>query len=65
MRELDVRMAHARVDALARWWNAATQEARFQKLREAINGDPQAPTLRELKVAIILSEIEAGEVEEG
>jgi len=53
------------IEQLARWWHAASQEARFQKIREAIHGDPQAPSLKALKLAIILAEIEDGQVEEG
>ena len=53
------------VTELAQWWNAASQEARFEKLREALHGEAQAPRYETLRLAIILAEIEAGEVEEG
>jgi hypothetical protein len=53
------------VDELARWWTAATQEARFALLRSTIKGEKEAPQLEVLKLAIIIAEIEAGEIAEG
>lgn len=55
-------MAKRRIDELARWWNAASQKARFEILRKATQEN--SPPLRELKLAIIAAEIAAGEVEE-
>lgn len=59
---LDGRMATGVVE-LARWWNQATQKARFEALEKAIHGE--GPPLAQLRLAIILAEIEAGEVGEG
>lgn len=53
------------VDALARWWTSASQEARFALLKRTCEGDPSAPPLRTLQIAIYLAEAEAGEVAEG
>lgn len=49
------------LDQLARWWTAATQEARFELYTKAIKGDREAPTLRTLQIAIYLAEAEGGE----
>jgi len=59
-RELDDRLA---LDELARWWHAASQKARYEKLQTAIREND--PPLKTLQLAIILAEVEAGEVEEG
>jgi hypothetical protein len=51
---------------LARWWTSATKEARWQLLRMSIDQrSPQkgTPPLAELKLAIILAEAEAGEID--
>jgi hypothetical protein len=53
------------VEQLARWWTSASQEARFELYKAAIEGDRQAPRLRTLQIAIYLAESEAGEVREG
>lgn len=53
------------VEELARWWNAATQEARFALYEKSIKGDQDAPPLQALRIAIYLAEVEAGEVSEG
>jgi hypothetical protein len=53
------------VERLARWWTSATQGERFETLRRSIKGDSEAPPLREIQLAIYLSEVEAGEVSEG
>lgn len=59
--ELDDRLA--RIDELARWWTQATQKARFEAIHKAITeGIPDFQTLR---LAIIVAEVEAGQVEEG
>lgn len=63
MRELDVRLANARIEQRARWWTSASEKARYEALRQAIHGD-QA-TFEEIRLAIILAETAAGEVEEG
>lgn len=57
-----------RVEQLARYWTEATQEARFALLQRIVGqkapekGDP---SLRELQLAIVLAETEAGEITEG
>jgi hypothetical protein len=51
------------VEQLARWWTSASQEARFGLLRKAVQEN--TPPLQTLRLAIILAEIEAGEVGEG
>lgn len=48
---------------LAEWWTQASQEARFQILRAAIQEN--TPPLKTLHLAIIAAETEAGEVSEG
>lgn len=52
---------------VARWWTSASKEARFALLKRTIEDKAQAknPTLKELHLAIILAETEAGEVGEG
>jgi hypothetical protein len=61
-RQLDGRLAR-NVLELARWWTSAPQEARFLLLTTATKEN--RPPLRDLHLAIILAETEAGEVEEG
>lgn len=53
------------VEQLARWWTSATQAERFWLVNRAIKGDPEAPSLATLQIAIYLAEVEAGEVAEG
>lgn len=48
---------------IARWWNSATQAARYQLYGAAIRGAKEAPPLDQLRLAVILAETEAGEVE--
>lgn len=55
----------ARIERIARWWNSASQEARYEAWGKAIQGDPGTPPLAELQLAVILAEAEAGQVEEG
>lgn len=57
--------AAASVERLARYWTSATQAQRFETLHRSISGDKEAPDYATLKVAILIAEIEAGEVEEG
>lgn len=57
-----------RVERLARWWTSATQEARFALLKRVLEDKApakEAPTLREVQLAILLAETEAGEVSQG
>lgn len=58
---MDVRVAE--LDALARWWSQATQEARYQVLTQATKEN--RPPLDTLHLAIILAETESGQVCEG
>ena len=51
------------VESLARWWTSATQKARFEILRRSTLEN--SPSFQDLRLAIILAETEAGEVEEG
>jgi len=60
--ELDDRLARGVVE-LAQWWTQASQEARFEALKKAIHGE--GPPLQTLRLAIIVAEVEAGEVGEG
>jgi hypothetical protein len=53
------------IERLARWWTSATAEARFALLRAAIHGEADAPRLGQLRTAIILAEVEAGEIGQG
>jgi len=55
----------ASLQTLCCWWNAATQEERFRLLQHTINGDPEAPPLKALQLAIYLAEVEAGEIDQG
>lgn len=53
------------IDATAKWWTQATQEARFGLLQRIVGTKaPQKgdPTLEELKLAILLAEAEAKEI---
>ena len=62
---LDVRVA-GHVDELARWWTSAPEEARYALLKAVIEGTTKVKGgLPSLRLAIILAEIEAGEVAEG
>lgn len=61
-KQLDGRLARD-VEGLARWWTSASQEARFGLLKAALEAN--TPSLQTLRIAIILAESEAGEVEEG
>jgi hypothetical protein len=60
---VDVRLARDRITELAQWWTQATQEARFEILRQATKEN--VPSLALLRIAIILAESEAGQIEEG
>ncbi len=53
------------VAGLARWWHAATSEARTEILHRAWHKDPTAPSLDAIRIAWYLAEVEAGEVSEG
>lgn len=55
----------ARLEELARWWQAATQEARFQLYARSVRAEKEAPELGTLRLAIYLAEAEAGEVAQG
>lgn len=55
----------AALERLARWWSSATQESRFALLERTIQGDREAPQLKDLQIAIYLAEVESGEVREG
>ncbi len=63
-RKLDGRLAR-RIELLARWWNEATQEARFKALKASCEGEPEAPPLQDLQYAIYLAEAESGQIESG
>lgn len=57
-----------RVRELAIWWTQATNEERWLLLRRTIDIREKAKaahTIDELRVAIILAETEAGEIEKG
>lgn len=62
--KLDERLAR-RVEDLARWWTQASEEARYAKIREALAPEASREDFRALRAAIILAEIEAGQVSEG
>jgi len=51
------------LDALARWWTQASNEARFALLTQATKEN--RPPLQALHLAIYLAEVEAGEVDQG
>jgi len=55
--------AVGRIEQLAQWWSQATNEARFELLTKATKEN--SPAFAELRLAIILSELEAGTVSEG
>jgi len=52
------------VEHIARWWTSATDEERFNMLQLSIQGEAKAPSLGEVRLAILLAESEAGEVSE-
>lgn len=55
-----------RVELLARWWTSASNEERFRLLKLSLEGKAKdAPSLAEVRLAIILAETEAGEIGEG
>jgi len=58
---VDVRVA--RIRELACWWTSASEEARYEALIRATKEN--SPPLAELRLAIYLSEAEAGQVSEG
>lgn len=60
--KLDGRMAWD-VEHMARWWTSAPEKARYEILRKATLEN--TPPLEKLRYAIILAEVEAGEVSEG
>jgi predicted transcriptional regulator len=62
--KLDERLA-GRIEDLARWWTQATEKARYEKLREALAPEASREDFQALRAAIILAEIEAGQVSEG
>jgi hypothetical protein len=53
------------IEQLARWWTQASEEARFAKLRDALHPEATRKGFEALRAAIILAEIEAGQVSEG
>jgi len=55
--------ARLRIDALARWWSQASNEARFQLLAKATQENK--PPLEEVQLAAYLAEAEQGTVSEG
>ncbi len=60
--KLDGRLARD-VEGLARWWTSAQETARYEILKASIHDG--YPPLATLRLAIILAEVEAGEVAEG
>lgn len=54
------------IDTLARWWTSASKEERFAYLQRVLDArapkEKNAPTLEEVRCAIILAEAEAGEI---
>jgi hypothetical protein len=50
------------VERLARWWTEASQIERFECVKRAIEAEANAPSFEELRIAIYLAEVEAGEV---
>lgn len=52
------------VATVARYWTSATQEARLQLLEAAIRGEAKVP-LEVVRLAAIIAEIEAGEIDQG
>lgn len=63
-RQLDGGLARS-VERMARWWTSASSEERYALLRASCKGDPEAPKLDALQIAIYLAEAEAGQVSEG
>lgn len=55
--------ARLRIDALARWWAQASNEARFALLTKATQENN--PPLEEVRLAAYLAEAEQGTVSEG
>jgi len=55
--------ARLRIDALARWWSQASEEARYTLLRQAT--EENRPPLEEVHLAAYLAEAEQGTVSEG
>jgi hypothetical protein len=53
----------APVEQLARWWTSASTEQRFEAWQKACQEN--RPPLATLRIAAILAEAQAGEVEEG
>jgi hypothetical protein len=53
------------LERIARWWTSASKEERFRLLKLSIEGEADAPPLKEVQLAIVLAETEAGEVSEG
>lgn len=53
----------ADVEYLARWWSSATQAQRFALYEQAAREDK--PPLAQVRLAAILAEFEAGEVDQG
>lgn len=49
---------------LCQWWTQASKAERFECVRRAIHGDPEAPPLKVLQLAIYLAEVESGDVKE-
>lgn len=58
---LDERVADRRIVELARWWQEATNEARFNLLQRSSRKEEGAPDHTQLLAAIILVESYAGE----
>lgn len=54
---------HQRVVELARWWTSASAKARFALWDQATKEN--RPPLAQLRLAVILAEVEAGEISEG
>jgi len=61
-KQLDDRLA-GDVESLARWWTSASQAQRFELLKRSTKEN--SPPFEALRLAIILAEVEAGEVGEG
>ena len=50
------------IDEVARWWTSAPLEARYLLLQRVRNEAPKELTAKELELAILAAELEAGEV---
>lgn len=62
----DVRAVHVSpIERIARWWTSASNEERFRLLQASCKGEPDAPPLKTVQIAIYLAEVEAGEVAQG